>query len=147
MSAVADLVIPEHLQNDPEAQQELAELEAIFEANPLEAYNHPEIANVFPSYKVHEKQMAFHAIKAPPLGIKALIAANRSGKTVACVVDDILQLVPKELLPPHLQPFKKFEGPITIWIGAPKNDTHFKNTIPLLRKFLPKAALKDGKFA
>lgn len=161
MSAVTDsvvpkhrLVVPEHLQDDPETQrelaearQELAELEAIFDANPLEAYNHPEIANVFPSYKVHEKQMAFHAIKPPPLGIKALIAANRSGKTVACVVDDIIQLVSKELLPPHLQPFKKFEGPITIWIGAPKNDTHFKNTIPLLRKFLPKAALKDGKFA
>ena len=146
MSAVADLALPEHLKDDPGALQELAELEAIFEANPLEAYNHPEIANVFPSYKVHEKQMAFHAIKAPPLGIKALIAGNRSGKTVACVVDDIIQLVPEELLPAHLKPFKKFEGPIVIWIGAPKNDTHFKNTIPLLRRFLPKAALKQGQF-
>lgn len=146
MSAVADLVIPEHLKEDPEALKELAELEAIFEANPLEAYNHPEIANVFPSYKVHEKQMAFHAIKAPALGIKALIAANRSGKTVACVVDDIIQLVDEDLLPPHLRLFKKFQGPITIWVGAPKNDTHFKNTIPLFRRFIPKEALIAGQF-
>lgn len=146
MSAVADLVIPEHLQNDPEAQQELAELEAIFEANPLEAYNHPEIANVFPSYKVHEKQMAFHAIKAPSMGIKALIAATRSGKTVGCVLDDIIQLVDEELLPDHLKPFKKFHGPIEIWVGAPKNENHFRNTVPLFRKFMPKEALIAGQF-
>jgi phage terminase large subunit-like protein len=146
VSAVADLALPPHLAEDPEALEDLAQLEAIFEANPLEAYNHPEISAVFPSYKVHEKQMAFHAIQAPPLGIKALIAANRSGKTVACVVDDIIQLVDEDLLPEHLKPFKKFQGPITIWVGAPKNDTHFKNTVPLFRKFMPKAALIAGQF-
>jgi len=146
VSAVADLVIPEHLQKDPEALKELAELEAIFEANPLEAYNHPEIANVFPSYKVHEKQMAFHAIKAPPLGIKAAIASNRAGKTVSCVVDNIIQLIDEAHVPVHLKAFKKFEGPITIWIGAPKMDTHMKNTVPLFRKFLPKAELIAGQF-
>lgn len=146
MSAVADLALPEHLKDDPGAIQELAELEAIFDANPLEAYNHPEIGNVFPSYKVHEKQMEFHAIKAPPVGIKALIAGNRSGKTVACVVDDIFQLVDEDLLPTHLKPFKKFHGPIEVWIGAPKNENHFKNTIPLFRRFMPKAALVAGQF-
>lgn len=146
MSAVAGLALPAHLKDDPGALQELAELEAIFEANPLEAYNHPEIANVFPSYKVHEKQMAFHAIKCPPAGIKAAIAGNRAGKTVACVVDDIIQLVDEQFVPSHLKAFKKFEPPCTIWIGAPKMDTHFKNTVPLFRKFMPKAQLIEGKF-
>jgi phage terminase large subunit-like protein len=121
-------------------RQRLAELRRVFQENPLERYNNPALP------KVHQKQIEFHAIKAPPLGVKALIAANRSGKTVACVVDDIIQLVPEELVPEHLKAFKKWDQPITIWIGAPKNDTHFKNTVPLLRKFIPKAALIDGKF-
>jgi phage terminase large subunit-like protein len=121
-------------------RQRLAELRRVFQENPLERYNNPALP------KVHKKQIEFHAIKAPPLGVKALIAANRSGKTVACVVDDIIQLVPDELVPDHLKPYKKWHEPIVIWIGAPKNDTHFKNTVPLLRKFIPKAALVDGKF-
>lgn len=146
MSTVADLALPEHLAEDKEALEDLAQLEAIFEANPLEAYNHPEIANVFPSYKVHEKQMAFHALKPPPMGIKAAIASNRAGKTVSCVVDNIIQLVDEQHVPSHLKAFKKFEGPITIWIGAPKMDTHMKNTVPLLRKFLPRAELIGGHF-
>lgn len=127
-------------QFDSETIALLAELDRIFEDNPLQGYNHPELP------KRHKKQLEFHAIKAPPLGIKALIAGNRSGKTVACVVDDIIQLVSDDLLPPHLKEFKKFEGPVTIWVGAPKNDTHFKNTIPLFRKFVPKAALINGQF-
>lgn len=122
-------------------RQRLAELRRVFQENPLERYNNPALP------KVHEKQMEFHAIQAPPMGVKALIAANRSGKTVACVVDDIIQLVDDRLVPEHLKAFKKWHGPVTIWIGAPKNDTHFKNTVPLLRKFMPKEALIDGEFS
>lgn len=135
------LVLPAHLKDDPEAQRELAELEEIFEQNPLEAYNHPDLP------KRHEKQMAFHAVKAPPLGIKALIAANRSGKTVTCVVDDIIQLVDERLVPDHLKAFKKWHEPIVIWVGAPKGGTHEANSLPLFRKFLPKAAMVEGSFS
>lgn len=117
--------------------QELAE---IWRANPLERYNHPLLP------KPHLKQMEFHAVLAPPLGTKLLLASNRSGKTVCGVVDDIIQLVDEKLLPEHLKAFKKWHGPVTIWVGAPKNENHFNNTIPLFRKFLPKAALKDGKW-
>lgn len=132
---------PEALK-DPEVLRELAALDAAIEANPLLNYNNAELNPA----KVHRKQLAFHATKPPPLGIKALIAANRSGKTVACVVDDLIQLLPEDLVPEHLRPYKKFDGPITIWVGAPKNDTHFKNTVPLFRKFTPKAGLLEGSF-
>lgn len=118
----------------------LAELNEIFKANPLERYNNPLLP------KVHKKQLEFHAINPPALGIKALIAANRSGKTVCCVVDDIIQLLDDRLVPEHLKVFKKWNEPIVIWIGAPKNDTHFKNTIPLLRRYLPKEALIGGSW-
>jgi phage terminase large subunit-like protein len=118
-----------------------AELAEIFRANPLERYNNPLLP------KVHKKQLAFHGTQAPPLGIKALIAANRSGKTVTCVVDDIIQLIDDSLVPDHLKAFKKWHGPVTIWIGAPKGGTHEANSIPLFRKFLPKASLKEGSFS
>lgn len=118
-----------------------AELVGVFKDNPLERYNNPFLS------KVHKKQLAFHGTQAPPLGIKALIAANRSGKTVTCVVDDIIQLVDESLVPDHLKAFKKWHGPVTIWIGAPKGGTHEANSIPLFRKFLPKAALKEGSFS
>ena len=119
----------------------LAELSEVFKANPLERYNNPLLP------KVHKKQLAFHGTQAPPLGIKALIAANRSGKTVTCVVDDIIQLIDERLVPDHLKAFKKWHGPVTIWVGAPKGGTHEANSIPLFRKFLPRDALKEGSFS
>lgn len=139
-SELLPAVDPEALQ-DPEVRALLAELDAIFEANPLEAYNNPELP------KRHEKQMEFHAIKSSPMGVKAAIAGSRAGKTVACVVDDIIQLVDEKFVPNHLKDFKKFEPPVTIWIGAPKMDTHMKNTIPLFRKFLPKEQMIEAKFS
>lgn len=135
--------LPPGGEKDPAMVKKLGELNEALRENPLLRYNNPEL---LPPEKIHRKQMEFHAVKCPSFGVKALIAANRSGKTVACVVDDIIQLVPEEFLPPHLKPFRKFAGPVTIWVGAPKNDTHFKNTIPLFRKFLPKGALIEGRF-
>lgn len=124
------------------------ELLEVFKANPLERYNNPLVPEIFKgSPGVHQKQMDFHGTQAPPLGIKALIAANRSGKTVTCVVDDIIQLVDDRLVPDHLKSFKKWHGPVTIWVGAPKGGTHEANSIPLFRKFLPRDSLKEGSFS
>lgn len=126
---------------DTERRNELlAELAQVFKDNPLERYNNPLLP------KQHKKQMEFHAHKAGPLGTKLLLASNRSGKTVCGVVDDIIQLIPEELVPAHLKDAKKFDGAVKIWVGAPKNENHFNNTIPLFRKFLPTAALIEGKW-
>jgi hypothetical protein len=134
------LVVPPELRDDPDVIRELAELDAIFEDNPLQRYNHPELPNR------HEKQMEFHAITPPPLGIKGLIAGNRCGKTIGCVVDDVIQLVPRELVPEHLLAFKKWDPPFHVWVGAPKLAKHEDTILPLFRKFLPKAALPEGQF-
>ncbi len=134
------LVVPDHLKNDPEVIRELAELEAIFEANPLERYNHPELP------KYHRKQMQFHKAKVPALGIKGLVAGNRCGKTIGCVVDDVIQLVPRDIVPAHLQDAKKWDPPCHIWVGAPKLAKHEDTILPLFRKFLPKAVLPNGEF-
>ena len=130
----------------PELQKRRLELarrinEAV-KQNPLHAYNNPELN----PGKVHLKQLAFNRVKAPVLGTKAMIAGGRSGKTVCCIVDDIVQLVPKDDVPPHLLDVKKFEAPCDIWIGAPKGKKHLDTIIPLLRKWLPKNQLRNGNF-
>lgn len=135
------LVVPDHLKNDPEVIAELAELEAIFEANPLERYNNP----LLPKY--HEKQMEFNRIQVPPLGIKGLIAANRTGKTLGCRADDTIQVVPRELVPAHLAECKKWEPPCHVWVGAPKYAKHEDTTLPLFRKLIPRQALWKQSFA
>ncbi|HEU5115589.1 MAG TPA: hypothetical protein VFT74_02830 [Isosphaeraceae bacterium] len=117
-----------------------AELREIFQNNPLERYNNPRLP------KVHHKQLEFHAIKAGPLGIKALIAANRSGKTFCVVADDVIQLIDERLVPKHLKAFKKWNGPVTIWVGAPKYTNHEATIIPLFRKIVPKEALLEGSW-
>lgn len=125
---------------EPEVKELLAELDRVLEANPLERYNNP----LLPKY--HRKQMEFNRIKPPPLGVKALIAANRTGKTIGCRADDVIQAVPGELVPEHLRECKKWEPPFHVWIGAPKYAKHEDTTLPLLRKFIPQAVLPEGNF-
>jgi phage terminase large subunit-like protein len=148
------LVVPDHLKNDPEVLRDLNELNTILEENPLEGYNNPALARMRfawapdqPIGRYHKKQMEFHAFVAPELGVKLLLASNRAGKTVACTVDDIIQLVDEQFVPEHLKAFKKWFVPIEIWVGAPKNENHFKNSIKLFKKFLPKHALVEGQWS
>lgn len=126
---------------NPQLEAKLRQVAEAIRVNPLLAYNNPEL-----SRKIHNKQLAFNRVKAPVLGTKAMIAGGRSGKTVVCIVDDIIQLVPREDVPPHLIDCKKFDPPIDIWIGAPKGKKHLDTIIPLLRKWIPKNQLKNGNF-
>ena len=91
--------------------------------------------------------MEFNRIQVPPLGIKGLIAANRTGKTLGCRADDTIQVVPPELVPAHLAECKKWEPPCHIWVGAPKYAKHEDTTLPLFRKLIPKEALWKQSFA
>jgi len=125
---------------DAEDAALLAELEQALEANPLLGYNHPDLP------KRHEKQMEFNAIKAPPLGTKAMIAGSRTGKTRGGLADDVIQAVRSEFIPPHLEHCKKWQPPFHVWIGAPKYSKHEDTILPTLRKLIPKGELIEGSF-
>lgn len=135
--------IPPHLKGDREVEAKLREVAAAIRANPLLAYNNPEL--LAPG-KVHSKQLLFNAVKAPVMGTKAMIAGNRTGKTYCCCADDVIQLIPEPDVPPHLKGYKKFEAPIDIWIGAPKYTKHEDTIIPILRRLIPKHQLIGGNF-
>lgn len=126
---------------NPALEAKLRQVAEAVRLNPLYAYNNPDLSS-----KVHEKQLAFNRVKAPVLGTKAMIAGGRSGKTFCCIADDVIQLVPREDVPPHLIDCKKFDPPVDIWIGAPKLSKHEDTIIPLLRKLIPKNQLKNGNF-
>lgn len=134
--------IPKAQRGNAALEAKVREINEALRQNPLYAYNNPEIN---PS-KVHPKQLEFNAIKPPVLGTKAAIAGNRSGKTVSCTVDDVIQLVPKDEVPPHLAQVKKFDPPCHIWVGAPKYSKHEDTIVPLFRKWLPRNQLINGSF-
>jgi phage terminase large subunit-like protein len=123
---------------DPDLERLLGEYNDALAYNPLLGYNDPDL-----KHRLHRKQIIFHEAMTK---VKALIAGNRSGKTVGCIVDDIIQAVDRGLLPAWLKPFKKWEPPFHVWIGAPKFSKHEDTIIPLLRRFLPKQMLFEGSF-
>ncbi len=133
--------VPSHLQGNKQLEAKLRDVVEAVRINPLYAYNNPDLSS-----KVNLKQLAFNRVKAPVLGTKAMIAGNRSGKTYCCKADDVIQVVPREEVPPHLIDCKKFEVPCHIWMGAPKYSKHEDTTIPTLRRLIPKNQLRNGNF-
>lgn len=138
---MSTLVLPKHLKGNKAAESKLRQVVEAIRVNPLFAYNNPEL-----STRIHHKQLAFNKTQVGPMETKAMIAGGRSGKTYGCLADDVIQAIPREEIPPHLIECKKFDGPIDIWVGAPKLSKHEDTILPLLRKLIPKSQLRDGNF-
>jgi phage terminase large subunit-like protein len=120
----------------PEEQKEvarlLAELDDLRVQDPLQFF-HP-----------HPRQVEFLDSEDP---CKAFLGGNRSGKTTAGIVDDIIQAVDRDSLPEHLQQFKKFEPPFFCRIIAPDFVSTMEGVIfHKLREWLPKGQLKGGSW-
>lgn len=102
-------------------------------ANPLEAYD------------PHLKQVEYHS----SIGNKWRMFAggNRSGKTTAGILDDLIQVAPRELLPEHLLPYKKWDCPFYCRICTPDmKNTMLPVVIPKMRDWVPSELLKNGEF-
>lgn len=112
----------------------LAELKNLRDANPLTGY--------FPF--AHQRK--FHEAVGAKTPIVALFAGNRAGKTECSVADDLIQLLPRDLVPEHLRPYKRWDPPVHIWIGVPTEAKLEEVLIPKLRKLCPPSAFKGGGF-
>lgn len=120
------------------AERLLDEYRRLHEQNPLLRYNHPD------SPLKHPKQLEYHASKDK---IKAFIGGNRSGKTAAGIVDDLIQLCDEDVLPEHLKPFKRWQPPTRARIVAPKFNENIEQVImPTIRQWVPKSQLKGGSW-
>ena len=89
-----------------EVQQELLALERLHRENPLLGY------------EPHDKQVVFHS---PPFPRSRLfLGGNRSGKTTASMVDTILQACDRDVVPQHLQQYKRWEPPFYARVVIPR---------------------------
>src|SRR5438309_1374599 len=74
----------------------------------LEEYEGAVKANPLIRYEPHPKQVVFHESHEP---LKCFLGGNRSGKTTAGILDDLIQCVDRDCVPPHLLPYKRWEPP------------------------------------
>ena len=114
-----------------EAEKLLAELQAKYVANPLLRY------------EPHPKQQEFHRAKTY---IKAFLGGNRSGKTTAGIVDDIIQAVDVDVLPDHLREYKKFDPPFHCRIVCPSEKIMESIVFQKLREWMPRGQLIGGEW-
>ncbi len=117
----------------PEAQAKevLADLKSQREANPLLGY--------FP----HERQKPFHAAKTR---IKGIIGGNRSGKSVAGAVDDLIQALPEDWVPEHLRAYKKWHPPFYGRVITPDLGSTMQAVLDALKEWTPPSQLEGGSW-
>jgi phage terminase large subunit-like protein len=134
-------------QLSPEQQEQvrlqLEALEKALKENPLLKYNNPLFG------VTHAKQLAFHSPPFP--AIRAFFGGNRSGKTTAAILDTVIQVIPRDLVPEHLQSFKRWDperdGPIKVRVVTPDLTSTLDGVIhEKIRDWCPKAAYKGKSF-
>lgn len=110
----------------------LVELEEVRIADPLQFY------------KPHAKQVPFHESRD---SLKAFLGGNRSGKTTAGIVDDLIQTVDRDSLPEHLRQYKKWEPPFYCRIVAPDFVSTMEGVIfQKIKEWAPKGQLRGGSW-
>ena len=144
--------------------EDLAKLNEILEANPLEGYNSAQLNAImtalckqpvlvdgkkkrlkFNPKPIHRKQWALHSVQGH--GIKRVyLGGNRGGKTTGGVIDDLIQALPEELVPPHLKKFKHWDPPFTCRIVTPDFTRTMAAVYEAIRKWCPKAGLQGGSW-
>ena len=115
-----------------EAEKLLSDLQAKYEANPLLRY------------QPHPKQREFHEARTY---IKAFMGGNRSGKTTAGIVDDIIQAVDESAVPDPLRPYKKFDPPFHCRVVCPSEKIMEGIVFQKLREWMPRDQYVGGEWS
>lgn len=108
-----------------------AEIEQQYQRNPLL------------KYRPHPKQVEFHESTAH---FKCFLGGNRSGKTTAGILDDVIQAVDAGCLPAALLAYKKFGPPFHCRIITPGADVLEGVVFQKLREWCPREQLVGDSF-
>lgn len=120
-------------------EEGLAEHAALKKANPI-AFWHPYESARTPGYSPQLNYLKSRA------WIKAFFGGNGSGKTDIGTVDDIIQLVDGDVLPPRLRQFKRWQPPFYLRIVVPKADQIQSMALEKFRQYMPRDQLLGGSF-
>ena len=113
-----------------QVEDELRLLEGVRARNPLEAY------------VPHVKQVVFHASGED---LKVFLGGNRSGKTTAGIVDDLIQALDVRDVPKHLRGFKRWSPPFYCRVVTPDlGQTLDQVVLQKIREWCPPGALAGG---
>lgn len=132
------------LKIDPQSLEGLSEDKQRQAEGLLQAYEELVRQNPLLRYEPHAKQVRFHQSRQP---LKAFLGGNRSGKTTAGVLDDLIQAVDVGCLPEHLHSYKKWLPPFYCRIIVPDFTSTLEGVIfQKLREWAPKEQLQGGSF-
>ena len=126
----------EQIERLPEEQREAAR-------NLLQEYEQALRLNPLIGYVPHPKQREFHSSHKR---MKAFLGGNRSGKTTAGILDDLIQAVDRDVLPDELQPYKRWEPPFYCRVVNPGFTMMEGVIFQKLREWCPKTQLLGGGF-
>jgi phage terminase large subunit-like protein len=124
----------------PQVDELLAEYERICESNPLWAFQ------PFGKAGTQEGgQIAF--LGAGRVKIKMGTAGNQAGKTTVGVIDDLIQLCDRDVIPPWLLKYKFWDPPFRLRVATMDLGNHlFGVMIPKWQEWVPKDQLKGGSW-
>lgn len=101
--------------------------------------------NPLNGYVPYEKQIQFHAAKQRT---RMFIGGNRTGKTTSAAADDLIQVLPPELVPPHLKAYKKYghDDAAKIRVITPDLTDTMESVLEKYREVCPAEALRGGSW-
>jgi hypothetical protein len=124
------------------ARPDLSFEDRAFLTEQLTAYERLITENPLQRYIPHPKQVRFHTARTT---IKAFLGGNRSGKTTAGIVDDLIQAVDEGCLPAELREFKKWQPPFFCRILTPDFTSTMEGVVfEAIREWVPRSQLKGG---
>lgn len=72
---------------------------------------------------------------------RLFVGGNRSGKTTGGDVADIIDCIDRDAVPPHLQAYKRWEPPISMYLVAVSQRAVEQIHLPVFREWCPKGQL------
>jgi len=123
--------------------QDKADLENPVARDALRRFVERVRANPLLGYEPHSKQLAFHAARKK---VKVFLGGNRSGKSVAGIVDDLIQALDERVVPPALRPLKIWQPPFRCRIVVPDFGRPMAAVLETLRQWTPASELRGGSW-
>lgn len=119
----------------------LGDLTSAHQRNPLYRFDPLDPNGCGIPHLPQHRFMEAHHHDRKPTKFRVFAGGNRSGKTTAGAVLDIIDCIDEEAVPPHLRRYKRHHTPISMFFVAPTQRTVETIHVPIFRQWCPKDQL------